>query len=146
MGDPYDLSKPFEVINEFELAPVTNVPGPAGWRIPNGLMTGLIKEQLDTSVEGERYTQFVCVPRTIIERYRIRFPATMKIHTIPSDIHFQGKSVSYSASYLRDGDAVKVERRAIKNYGKSVCGPSEWEELKAYQAAIGKDLRAQFVY
>jgi hypothetical protein len=70
----------------------------------------------------------------------------MKIHTLPPDIRYEGKSMSYSATYVREGNSVKVERRAVKNYGKSVCGPSEWEELKAYQAAIRLDLRAQFVY
>jgi hypothetical protein len=146
MGDPYDLSKPFEVVNEFELAPVTNVPGPAGWRVPNGLMTGLIKEQLDTGVEGERYTHFVCVPRTIIERYRIRFPTTMNIHTMPQNRRFNGKSLFYSATYTRDGSDVRVERKVVKNYGKSVCGSAEWEELKMFQEKIRQDLRAQFVY
>jgi transglutaminase-like putative cysteine protease len=146
MGDPYDLSKPFEVVNEYELDPVTNVPGPAGWRIPNGLMSSVIRGELDLGAEGVRRTPFICSSRTVVERYRIHFPDTMKIHTLPPDIRYEGKNISYSATYVREGNSVKVERRAVKNYGKSVCSPSEWGELKAYQAAIRLDLRAQFVY
>ena len=146
MSDPYDLAKPFEVVNEYELDPVTNIPGPAGWTMPNGLMASTIRGQLNPGAEGERRTPFVCASRTVVERYSIRFPETMKIHTLPPNIRFEGKSMSYIATYSRDGNTVKVERKAVKNYGKSVCGSAEWEELKGYQAAIRRDLRGQFVY
>jgi len=146
MGDPYDLTKPFEIVNEFDLDPLSNVPGPAGWKIPNGLIAGGIREQLSLHVATERRTPFVCVPRTIIERYRIRFPETMQIRALPENVSYESRSLSYKATYVREGDAVRVERMAVKRYGKSVCGPDEWEEFKGFQAAIRRDLRAQFVY
>ena len=59
---------------------------------------------------------------------------------------FDGKSLFYSSTYTRDGSDVRVERRVVKNYGKSVCGSVEWEELKVFQEEIRRDLRAQFVY
>ena len=146
MGDPYDLGKPFEIINEFELDPLTNVPGPAGWRIPVGLISSGVRDQLNLRLADTRRTPFICSPGTVIERYQIRFPSNIQIRAMPSNVRFEGKWLVYSASYARDGEVVRVERKIIKRYGKSVCGADEWEEFKGFQAAIRRDLRSQFVY
>lgn len=146
MSDPYDLSRPFEVVSDYELDPVSNVPGPGGWRIPNGLMTSGIRGLVALVATGGRRTPFICQSETIIERYQIRFPETMAIRLLPPNVNHQSRSLVYRATYAWEGDTVRVERMAIKRYGKSVCGVDEWEEVKAFQAAIRRDLRGQFVY
>jgi hypothetical protein len=146
MSDPYDLSRPFEVVSDYELDPVSNVPGPGGWRMPNGLMTSGIRGLVALVATGGRRTPFICHSETIIERYQIRFPETMAIRLLPPNVNHQSRSLVYRATYAREGDTVRVERIAIKRYGKSVCGVDEWEEVKAFQAAIRRDLRGQFVY
>ena len=146
MGDPYDLTAPFDVVTEYELDAVTNVPGPGGWKIPNGLMTSLIKAQLETNADGVRKTPFVCHSRSIIERYSITFPGTMKILKLPPNESFDGSMLTYRATYKHEGEKVKVERVATKRYPGAVCGTEEWEEIKKYQEAIRRDLRGQFIY
>ncbi len=146
MGDPYDLGKPFEIINEFELDPLTNVPGPAGWRIPVGLISSGVRDQLTLRLADTRRTPFICSSGTVIERYQIRFPKAIQIRSMPSNVRFESRSLVYGATYVRESEAVRVERMIVKRYGKSVCGPEEWEEIKEFQAAIRMDLRQQFIY
>jgi hypothetical protein len=42
-SDPLDLDKRWEVVAEFELDPVVNLPGPSAMRIPIGLAPGRIQ-------------------------------------------------------------------------------------------------------
>ncbi len=146
MTDPHDLGRPFEVSSEYELEPTANVPGPAGWRIPVGLITSAPRSQLGTSISGSRLTPFGCASISATERYRIRFADSINIKTLPQNRRFESKHLFYSATYTRDGSDIRVERRLVKDYGKSVCGATEWEELKGFQEEIRRDLRAQFVY
>jgi hypothetical protein len=145
--EPLDLKVPFRVTSWFTLEPSVSMPGPAGWKIPQGLISSRIRQNAIIQTPETRRTPFVCRSATFIERYQIRFPKTLKILSYPAGTTYSGKYLSYSAMYKKTADNVfSVERKAIKNYGKSVCGAEEYEEFKKYQTAIKKDLRGQFIY
>jgi transglutaminase-like putative cysteine protease len=145
--DPLDLKVPFKVTSWFNLEPSVNMPGPAGWKIPQGLASSRIRDIAITQTPESRRTPFVCGSAIFIERYQIRFPKTLKILSYPTDTTFTGKYLSYKGTYKKTADnAFSVERKAVKNYGKSVCGKEEYEEFKMFQSAIKKDLRSQFIY
>ena len=144
--DPYELSRAHELRSEFTLQPLSNIPGPGGWRIPRGLTTSLLARIASEVLPEKRSTMFICASGKVTERYTIAFPKSMVFRAIPPDVAVDGRFISYHARYRREGDSMKVERVFTKRYGAPPCGPEEWQERWQINEVIQKDLRAQFVY
>ena len=144
--DPYELSRAHELRSEFTLQPLSNIPGPGGWRIPRGLTTSLLARIASEVLPEKRSTMFICASGKVTERYTIAFPKSMVFRAIPPDIAVDGRFISYHARYRREGNSMNVERVFTKRYGAPPCGPEEWQERWQINEVIQKDLRAQFVY
>lgn len=147
MPDPSDWNTPWIYSAEFEMDPLAPFPGPGALAIPSGLYGGVIQDHAEIRPRKEvRRFPHQCNRKTIIERYTLEFPATVRIIGIPQDSAYSSPSVSYTSQYRQHGNTVRVTRTLKRGTAAAYCTPKEHKELKDFHPTLQKDVRQQILY
>ena len=145
-GDPMALDQPFWVNSAFVLDPVTNFPGPGALMIPVGLAPGGIAGVGAFKPLEQRQWPYICESRVLEDSYRIEFPNTAVLGTLPTGVTYEAVAIHYRSTYEKTGQSVRVHRILKTNRPGNVCTPQDNDEWKAFHAVLQKDLRAQVFY
>lgn len=142
-SDPLDLDKRWEVVAEFELDPVVNIPGPSAMRIPIGLSPGRIQGLATTRPPAQRRFDYFCASRRIREEVALHIPRGVTIQRIPTAVTFQRGPLRYAANYRRVGQVIHVEREFSADRQSHTCTPKDDEDWAAFLRVLQRDLRSQ---
>jgi transglutaminase-like putative cysteine protease len=145
--DPEDLGVPWEVLSEYILDPISNVPGPGAFALPVGVAPGeLLRRALIKPTTQKRRSGYRCFPETLRERYTIRFPNNIRITRIPAAVLFSEGQLRYRAQYrLRQG-VLSVDRRFENRSGTIHCKAEDYEIWRRFHKVLQRDLRGQVFY
>ena len=145
--DTYQLDKPFVLLSEFTLDPVTNIPGPGAITVPMGLSEGGIASIANNRPKDKFYFPYICPAYYDEENYSIEFPNNVKITKIPKNMIHRSNGIDYQATYTQKGNVVEVKRSLNKAQRPGmVCLPEDLDNWKAVHKTIQRDLRAQIFY
>ena len=145
-SDPNDLNAPFEIDTSFTLDPVSNFPGPAAMPIPVGLAVEVIEGKMLPKPKSKINFQKKCESFTYINQIEMEFPPSLKIKNIPENVSYSDDTGYYTASYMLQGNKLKVSRKIVSQHPSLVCGEHENELDKAFFPIFARDMRAQVIY
>lgn len=144
--DPTDITKPYWVLGNFTLEPLTNMPGRGGMPIPVGLAPGEIAWAGSNTPEPESKFPLQCLSRVVEERYVLNFPKSVSIEAIPAGVQFRRGDVQYQSRFVQDGRTVTVHRTLRVQRASNVCGSKESRDWLAFYKVLQRDLRSQVIY
>jgi transglutaminase-like putative cysteine protease len=146
-GDPRNLAEPFTIEATFSLQNVMNVPGPGAMSIPLGVPSPVTLTALARDVAmPERRQPIACAPYDKTETTTVAFPDGTEPKQVPAAVKVENRLGSFEAEYSRDGRSVTVKRRLVLRPPRPLCGPEEYQDIRALGEAVGRDLRAQILY
>lgn len=124
-GDPTDLSNSWEVLSNFKLDPVINMPGASAFALPTGLTPGFIRVKANTKpYEGRRYP-FSCGSNKHVEDVELELPKNVHVSRIPKGIEVRTAEQSYRSIYKLVGNRIYATREISTNVHADVCEPSQ---------------------
>ena len=142
-GNPLDLNTEWVVNSFYELDEIANIPGQSAFTLPYGLTMATIFHTSAYRQLTDRVTPFKCDLYNIEETTELKLPAKVAIDRIPTDAFYNEGGIHYSASYTRKGQVLRVSRRLLIDFGKTVCDQTDagvWEKARL---AIRRDVKSQ---
>jgi transglutaminase-like putative cysteine protease len=144
--DAYKLDKQFELLSEFTLDPISNIPGLGAMIIPVGLSQGELATIASNRPKDKFHFPYICSSFYKEENYNLEFPSNVTITRIPTNMSQHESGIEYQATYIQKGNVIKVKRSITSQRHGMVCQPQELEHWKNIHKAIQRDLRAQIFY
>jgi transglutaminase-like putative cysteine protease len=89
---------------------------------------------------------FYCSGDTRTQEIAMTFPSNVKLLAVPRDVHATTASVSFDATYTRDGNTINVKRQLVDRSPAPICSPDIAAQYATIGAAVKKDAKAQAVY
>jgi transglutaminase-like putative cysteine protease len=147
-GDPHDLDKPYAYGMTFELPNYISLPGPGAFTFPTGLhgFLGIDGIAVVTAVEKRKFPLAGIAGFAKHEDYTLELPAGLKITSLPKNVELKTSVGEYESVYTLKDRTLRVVRDMRTSIHGATCGPEQYEQLRAFAQAIGKDLRAQVMY
>ncbi|MEY4498649.1 MAG: hypothetical protein RJA40_754 [Actinomycetota bacterium] len=97
-GNPKDLDTPWQVVSEFELKPVVNVPGPSAMTVPDGIAPGYLREISSSTVPKSRRFPASCRSVRYLEHTVLEFPRQLHVQRVPKSVNFKSGPLQYQAT------------------------------------------------
>ena len=144
--DAQDLSRAWIHEAQFQLDPVVNVPGPGAMTVPTGLAPGRIKALAGITMPTQRRFEWECPSVAHEEQVVLMFPTTVSLTRWPADVDVRQGGFSYQASYVREGQSLRVHRRVQVDRDSTICSPDDMQHWQPFQDAVRRDLRAQIFF
>ncbi|POR49168.1 transglutaminase-like putative cysteine protease [Paraburkholderia eburnea] len=115
-------------------------------------LSGGIASQLDNWLAVPRRTQpWACISGDFEEHARITLPAFARVTDLPRDLSrdtaASAASLDYTAHYAFDRDArtVEVTRRLSAHFGRQMCAPEDFAQMREALLRMQRDAHAQIV-
>ena len=124
---------------------LVNLPGPVGVTALSSLAGGISQNIYAFVTEKDRTQGFVCISGETQERSRFEFPAGVSVLAMPKPVTVRQAGVDYSASYVKEGNTVVIERRFKFDHPQAVCTPEDFSTLKPALEAMVRDLQSQII-
>ena len=141
-----DLDNPAAFEATFNIAPMTNFPGPGAVWMPVGLAPGRIANFRRRSPITPQAFPFVCRSYSIEEYYELAFPDSVNISHLPKSVDFSENGHTYRATYSREGNVVRLSRLLEIETASDVCQPGDEEAYNKLLKVVQDDLRGQILY
>ena len=108
---------------------------------------GIASQVQDWLAVPARTQPFVCVDGAFDETGSITLPAWADFAYVPQDLDVRSRFFEYHARYIVDPVAhtVQITRRLNAAFGKTVCTPDEFVDMRAALLRIERDALAQIV-
>jgi transglutaminase-like putative cysteine protease len=145
-GNPKDLDTPWQVVSEFELKPVVNVPGPSAMTVPVGIAPGYLREISSSTVPKARKFPASCRSVRYTENTELEFPRQLKVQRIPKSVNFKSGALHYQASYSLQGKTLTIKRQYTSNRPSSSCDASDDKNWDAISEVMQHDMRNQIYF
>jgi transglutaminase-like putative cysteine protease len=147
-GDPHDLDKPYAYGMTFKLPNYISLPGSGAFTFPTGLhgFLGIDGIAVVTAVEKRKFPLAGIAGFAKHEDYTLELPAGLKITSLPKNVELKTSVGEYESVYTLKDRTLRVVRDMRTSIHGATCGPEQYEQLRAFAQAIGKDLRAQVMY
>ncbi|MBP0597884.1 DUF3857 and transglutaminase domain-containing protein [Herbaspirillum sp. LeCh32-8] len=94
----------------------------------------------------QRQLDAICPGKTVELDYRLTFPKSMRVQTLPPDVNVHSGGVSYLASYHREGNTVIVRRVLDRPLASHVCTPAQLRSWMPVAEAILKDHQSAILF
>lgn len=146
--EPEGKSEPYSYEVKFHVDNAVNVPGPMGIGIQPFIAyhhVPLWKELGSLQLTEKQKHDFPCSGGYVLEEYDYHFPPELQLLAAPKDQHLTGKYGQYDATYVRDGQSLKVRRELKDNTPSGVCKPEMVDLFKEFDQKVEKDLKAQII-
>lgn len=145
--DPRALNDEYSFGMEYTVDNAVNLPGPAAIHISSPLPSGgPIASYLSGLNLLDRTLEYTCFGGTSTEEFTINIPKSMRVISMPRDTSKAVGDTTYSATYARSGDTIRVVRRLEDRTATNLCPPKKSADLKPLKEAILKDLKSQIIY
>jgi transglutaminase-like putative cysteine protease len=108
---------------------------------------GIASQVQDWLAVPARTQPFVCVDGTFDETGLITLPASARFAYVPPDLDVHSRFFEYRARYVVDpaAHAVQITRHLSAAFGKTVCTPDDFADMRATLLKIERDALAQIV-
>jgi transglutaminase-like putative cysteine protease len=148
--DPANLDQAFELLSEFELDAIANVPGPSALTLPIGLTPGRIASKAFTKPHKNRRIPVVCASETLLEYYEIRFPESVRVIRTPVGLNYDQDGIKYRSTYqltsTPQGQMIQAVRELSVQRERNVCRPEEQFHWEAFHSHLQRDIRSQIFF
>jgi hypothetical protein len=145
--DVRDLNTPLVTRSQFDLDPLSNVPGPGALRIPVGLTPGDIEYFTYSSPEKSATRPMRCSAYSYRQVSTLQMPKNVTLLFIPESVFLQVGSYSYQAKYSQSSSGlISVDRHLMVKRDRVVCSPDEHDDYVTIINAVKKDVRSQIIY
>lgn len=141
-NNPRDLSQPFEMTGTWH-SPHAVTFGPDGvfLQVPVGLdLEPATRLRALLSDDGPRRHDLVTAARDFAWTTSLDVPPGLSVTHLPADVHFRDRAGSYTATYERTGQSIRVERRLVIDH--AVFAAREYQDLESLVYAAIADTRA----
>jgi hypothetical protein len=96
--------------------------------------------------ERERQYDTRCEPFTVSDSMTIELPAAMQVLYVPKNLAIRQDGLDYDATYSRDGNRYRLERRARTSNPRGWCTPQEYQALRPAMNRISRALHGRLVF
>jgi transglutaminase-like putative cysteine protease len=145
-GNPKDLDIPWQVVSEFELKPVVNVPGPSAMTVPVGIAPGYLREISSSTVPKSRRFPASCRSVRYVENTELEFPRQLHVQRVPKGVNFKSGPLQYQATYFLQGKTLTIKRQYTSNRPSSSCDASDDKNWDAISEVMQHDMRNQIFF
>jgi hypothetical protein len=145
-GNPKDLDTPWQVVSEFELKPVVNVPGPSAMTVPIGIAPGYLREISSSTVPKSRRFPASCRSVRYVEHTELEFPRQLYVQRVPKSVNFKSGPLQYQATYFLQGKTLTIKRQYTSNRPSSSCDASDDKNWDAISVVMQHDMRNQIFF
>ena len=142
--DAQDFSKPYKEHASFILDAQSNIPGPAGLKVPVGPMQ-ISMTSMDKPLAKTNFP-FSCYTRTMRDEYTIEFPDNLKIKSIPKDVKYHDDEMTYSSQYKLRNKTLHVTREFKTERSSMVCNQQNNDKNHKLFKVMQRDFRSQVIY
>jgi len=145
--DPTERLDVYHYKVSFHLDEFIQRPGAGAFQIdPLFYSESPVRYFLGAAVGPAAITDHVCISGISVEEYTFHFPDDMKILAVPDDAEVIDEPRSYKATYVRDGNLLKVKRSIEDRTQRNVCSPADSEAEKRFAAKVLQNVKYQVVY
>jgi hypothetical protein len=145
-GNPKDLDTPWQVVSEFELKPVVNVPGPSAMTVPVGIAPGYLRQISSSTVPKSRRFPASCRSVRYLEHTKLEFPRQLHVQRVPKSVNFKSGPLQYQATYFLQGKTLTIKRQYSSNRPSSSCDASDDKNWDAISEVMQHDMRNQIFF
>ncbi len=149
-SDVYELDTPFNVESEFDIASISNFPGPGAMTIPMGLSPGSLTLRGYANPNFQVTKPFICYSYSYEEQYELAFDPSIRISRVPKGISHVVKNetehMEYKSDYVREGQIIRVSRSFRSQQPGRVCQPESMDEYEKMHRVIRRDILSQIFY
>jgi len=146
-ADPRVPSEKYTYSFKFHGTGGFNIPGPGAIRVspvwPSG---GSVLSNFSGINLPERTLDYICTGDISTEEFKIYFPKSVKITSLPKDTHLANGRSRYDSTYQQEGRVITVVRKFESGIQGPVCTPGDDRENRAMGLDVLKDLKAQIIY
>lgn len=140
-SDAFGYAFDYTVREYYDTADPHGVDLNAFFPTPNPI-AGLVQYAAAKSYDHD----FLCGGDTRNEELAITFPDNVRLLAVPRDVHAKTALLSFDATYVREGNTIRVRRSVVDHTPGPICKPEVAVQYAQIGAAIKKDQRAQAVY
>ena len=147
-SEPNDLNVPLSFSAGYTMKDVVSMDSPGAFRIPAGLGYANIHTAVSTGdlTTATRKQAYACGSDTRTEDISLALPEGITVLSLPKNVSFQDKTITFSATYKQVGQKIIVQRKLIRNRAKAYCEPEQWEETIKARDVLAKDAKAQVLF
>ncbi len=146
-ADPRDPSDKYIYSLKFHLTGAFNIPGPGAIRVaPVWPGAGSVLGRVSGINLPERTLDYVCIGSITTEEFKIYFPKSVKITSLPKDTHLANGMSRYDSTYQQERRIVTVVRKLECGVQGPVCTPEDDRGHRSMDLDVLKDLKAQIIY
>ena len=144
-GDPRDLSRPFALSATWRARRGITFQGDEAFlRVPAGVdVEQAFRLRAKLAPTGSRRAPMLADVGEHIWESTIVLPPGLRAARLPDDVAVATAAGQYTATYLRDGDEIRVRRHLV--VARDVVAPAEYPELERLLFAPITDARAAIV-
>ena len=144
--NPKDLDIPWQLLSNFVLKPVVNVPGPSAMTVPVGIAPGYLREISSSTVLKARKFPASCRSVRYTEQTELEFPRQLKVQRVPKSVNFKSGALHYQAFYSLQGRTLTIKRQYTSNRPSSICDASDDKNWDAISEVMQHDMRNQIFF
>jgi transglutaminase-like putative cysteine protease len=124
---------------------LVGLPGPTGVSTMSSFAGGIAQSVFAFSAESDRVQSFTCISGVTEEQARFEFAKGVSIVAVPNSMTLRHEKFEYTASYLKEPDAVVVRRHLKFNNPSAVCSPDDFKGMSSVIGSMVSDLKSQIV-
>jgi hypothetical protein len=106
------------------------------WSAVDAAVAGLAQER-------ERHHDFVCPAIDAEDDIHLRLPRGLRAASLPVPASVITGGIFYRATYARENDGLRVERRLTFRHGRATCTPEDHRAMRSALERIQRDLRSR---
>ena len=81
-----------------------------------------------------------------MEDILLTLPEGVSVLSLPKNVAFQDKTITFNATYKQEGQKITVLRKLTRNRAKAYCEPAMWEDVIKARDVLSKDAKAQVLF
>lgn len=145
--DVLATSGPFNVTMTGTLEHVVWADGMTALPAWSSFAGGIASQIGDWLANSVRTQSYVCIGGTFVEHGSMTLPRGVRLVYVPSDVTIETGRIDYAAHYVFDPDSrvVQISRRLRADFGKQVCTPKDFDEMRDTLVHIERDTSAQII-
>ena len=149
LGDPQDLSRPFNYRYDFHARDYVDFSVVGGMPLPDAPGGESFRNLYGMASAERNATPFYCNDNVREERYRLEFPANVPIVAIPRNIEFRNAAGEYQLSWTREGQQIvaqhRLHQRAVHG-GQALCQAEDYPAFRELYQQVRRGFRGQVLY
>ncbi len=122
-----------------------DLPGPIGIPADSALRSAISGHVAALLSETERTQDYVCASAQADESARYLLAKEISVLALPKPLTLHNQDFDYEARYVREGDAILVQRHFASHHAGRVCTPDDFKRMQPSIEAMTRDLRSQLI-